>query len=64
VRRWDIGQSTQGQVDGVEIVKSGNNFTYSRKVVENRPWAARMNLFPIPQSETFSNHNLTQNTGW
>jgi hypothetical protein len=64
VRRWDIGQSTQGQVDGVEIIKSGNNFTYSRKTVENRSWAAKMNLFPIPQSETFSNPNLTQNTGW
>ena len=64
VRRWDIGQSTQGQVDGVEIVKSGNNFTYSRKSVESRSWSSKMNLFPIPQSETFSNPHLTQNTGW
>ena len=64
VRRWDIGQATQGQVDGVEIVRSGSHFTYSRKVVETRSWAARMNLFPIPQSETFCNPNLTQNTGW
>ena len=64
VRRWDIGQETQGQIDGVEIVKSGSQFTYSRKVVETRSWSSRMNLFPIPQSETFSNPNLTQNTGW
>ena len=64
VRRWDIGQATQGQIDGVEIIKSGNQLTYSRTVVETRPWAARMNLYPIPQSETFSNPNLTQNTGW
>jgi hypothetical protein len=64
VRRWDIGQSTQGQVDGVEIVKSGNSFTYSRKSVESRSWSSKMNLFPIPQSETFSNPHLTQNTGW
>ena len=64
VRRWNIGQETQGQIDGVEIVKSGNQFSYSRKVVENRSWSAKMNLYPIPQSETFCNPNLTQNTGW
>jgi hypothetical protein len=23
-----------------------------------------MNLYPIPQAETFNNPNLTQNTGW
>ena len=64
VRRWDIGQSTQGQVDGVKIQRSGNDFTYSRFTVKNRTWAAKMNLYPIPQSETFANTNLTQNTGW
>ena len=64
VRRWDIGQATQGQIDGVEIVKSGSQFSYSRKTVESRSWSAKMNLFPIPQSETFCNPNLTQNTGW
>ena len=64
VRRWDIGQATQGQIDGVEITKTGNQFSYKRVTVENRTWAAKMNLFPIPQSETFINANLTQNTGW
>ena len=64
VRRWNIGQSTQGQVDGVKIQRSGDGFTYSRFTVENRTWAAKMNLYPIPQSETFANPNLGQNTGW
>jgi hypothetical protein len=64
VRRWDIGQETQGQIDGVEIRKNGSTFTYSRKTVETRTWAARMNLYPIPQSETFNNTHLTQNNGW
>ena len=64
IRRWDIGQATQGQVDGVEITKVGSSFNYARKVVETRSWSAKMNLFPIPQTETFSNPNLTQNTGW
>ena len=64
VRRWNIGQSTQTQVDGVEIVKSGNHFSYARKTVESRNWSSKMNLYPIPQSETFNNPNFTQNAGW
>ena len=64
IRRWNIAQSVMGQVDGVEIVKNGSNLSYSRKVVETRTWAEKMNLYPIPQEETFNNPNLTQNTGW
>lgn len=64
VRRWKIGQSVMGQIDGVEIVKNGSNLSYSRKMVETRTWSDKMNLYPIPQAETFNNPNLTQNTGW
>ena len=64
VRRWKMGQSVMGQIDGVEIVKSGSDLSYSRKMVETRTWSEKMNLYPIPQAETFNNPNLTQNTGW
>ena len=64
VRRWKIGQSVMDQIDGVEIVKNGSNLSYSRKMVESRTWSEKMNLYPIPQAETFNNPNLTQNTGW
>ena len=65
VRRWNIGQATQGQIDGVEITRSGGKYDYKRMTVETRTWAARQNLFPIPQSELFCNPNLNpQNTGW
>ena len=65
VRRWDIGQSTQGRIDGVEITRSGGQFTYKRTVVENRTWSSRQNLYPIPQAELFCNPNLNpQNPGW
>ena len=65
VRRWGIGASTQTQVDGVNIVQTGNGLEYSRKIVEKRTWADRMNLYPIPQSELFCNPNLNpQNIGW
>ena len=64
IRRWSIAQSVMGQLDGVEIIKNGATLTYSRKTVETRTWADKMNLYPIPQAETFNNPNLTQNTGW
>ena len=65
VRRWNIGATTQTQVDGVNVVATSTGFDYSRKIVETRVWAERMNLYPIPKSELFSNQNLNpQNTGW
>jgi len=65
VRRWNIGQATQGRIDGVEITRSGGKSEYKRMTVETRTWSARQNLFPIPQSELFCNPNLNpQNTGW
>lgn len=64
IRRWNIAQSVMGQLDGVEIVKNGSTLEYSRKVVETRTWSEKMNLYPIPQAETFNNPNLTQNKGW
>ena len=65
VRRWDIGLSTQGQVDGVQITRNGSKYEYKRITVEKRTWAPRMNLYPIPQSELFCNTNLLpQNKDW
>ena len=65
VRRWNIGQATQGQIDGVEITRNGGKYDYKRTTVETRTWSSRQNLFPIPQSELFCNPNLKpQNTGW
>ena len=64
IRRWGIASGVMGQLDGVEIVREGAAFSYKRKVVETRTWFDKMNLYPIPQSETFNNPNLTQNSGW
>ena len=64
IRRWGIASGVMGQLDGVEIVKNGAALSYKRKVVETRTWSDKMNLYPIPQAETFNNPNLTQNTGW
>ena len=65
VRRWKIAQTTQTQIGGVNIVKTGSDYEYSLKSVETRTWAEKMYLYPIPQSELFCNPNLNpQNTGW
>ena len=65
VRRWKIAPTTQTQINGVEIVKEGTDLVYSLKNIETRPWADKMYLYPIPQSELFCNPNLNpQNTGW
>ena len=65
VRRWKIAPTTQTQINGVEILKEGTNLVYSLKNIETRPWADKMYLYPIPQSELFCNPNLNpQNTGW
>lgn len=64
VRRWKIGSSTQDKINGVKIIKSGDELEYSLFKVESRTWAEKMNLYPIPQKEVFSNSNLTQNMGW
>ena len=65
VRRWKIGSATQGQIDGVNILKVGEKLEYSRATVERRTWADRMYLYPIPQKELFCNENLNpQNAGW
>ncbi len=65
VRRWKIGDSTQKVINGVQIVRAGEKKEYSLIKVESRPWADRMYLYPIPQSELFCNPNLApQNKGW
>ena len=64
IRRWKIASNVMDKLEGVEIVKSGNAYVYSRKTVESRTWSDKMYLYPIPQAETFNNPNLTQNSGW
>lgn len=65
IRRWCIGSDTQKSISGVRITKDNSGFKYSRFMVENRVWNDRMNLYPIPQTELFTNPNLNpQNVGW
>ncbi len=65
VRRWKIAADSQKAIYGVQILAGADGKDYSRVLVENRTWADRMYLYPIPQSELFCNTNLgPQNPGW
>jgi hypothetical protein len=65
VRRWKIGtEMFNGNLRGVQIQKiNDTQFSYTPKTVESRTYEEKMNLYPIPYSETVK-ANLTQNPGW
>ncbi|RIH62996.1 RagB/SusD family nutrient uptake outer membrane protein [Mariniphaga sediminis] len=64
IRRWKIGASTK-DIYGVEVAKNETGtLSYSTKLVENRIWEDKMNLYPIPQTELFINQSLVQNKDW
>jgi hypothetical protein len=65
ILRWKLGADRiGGTVYGVDVVKSGSTFSYSRKVVEQRYFdPARMYLYPIPNTEVY-NMGISQNPGW
>ena len=62
VKRWKIANDVLNEdLLGMTIVKTGDNqFTYTRKVVEQRFFSDKMYLYPIPYSETVKT-NLEQN---
>ena len=66
VRRWMIGHETQKVVHEVDIVLADDDLTksYSSRKIENRAWADRMNMMPIPQTEINRCPSLVQNWGW
>ena len=66
VRRWMIAPTTLGvPLRGVDITKNANGtFTYRPIKVEDRVFAPKMYLYPIPQSELNIAKALVQNPLW
>lgn len=67
VRRWKIIDKVDKLVTGMEIIKSGNTYNYSRFVVEKRAsWHDRFLIYPIPTAELriIPNFSENQNPGW
>lgn len=65
VRRWKKGEDFFNKpVSGIQITKSGTTLTYTPFQVENRVFADKNYLFPIPQSELNRTTKLKQNPGY
>jgi starch-binding outer membrane protein, SusD/RagB family len=69
VRRWRLHDDANPDkvtedVYGMQITNDDGTLSYSKKLVDDRTWADKMYLYPIPYNETKINPNLTQNTGW
>ncbi|WP_353719164.1 RagB/SusD family nutrient uptake outer membrane protein [Dyadobacter sp. 676] len=67
VRRWKIANTTENvPAYGVEVGKSGNTFTYTRKeALTGRSFADKQYWLPIPRTEIqASNNQLEQNPGY
>lgn len=64
VRRWKVADKALSRpIYGMKIVKNGNNFTYSRIKVQDRPFEPKMYLYPIPEKEIWKT-GMKNNPGW
>jgi hypothetical protein len=65
ILRWKLGeQLIGGTIYGIDVVKSGSDFIYTRKTIEERFFdPARMYLYPIPTKE-IQVMGIEQNPGW
>jgi hypothetical protein len=64
VRRWKKGSIFSNPVRSVSIALNGSNFVYTPTKLEDRVYdPAKMNWYPIPQSE-ITKTGWEQNPGW
>jgi hypothetical protein len=49
---------------GMQITKSGNQFTYEKIELQKLNFKDNLYLFPLPQSEVGLNPEMLQNPGW
>lgn len=65
VRRWMIAdQVLGGPVRKLKIVKTGDTFTYTPEILENRVFEKKMYFYPIPMSEINKMPLMVQNPLW
>lgn len=64
ILRWKQGPEHIGSpIYGVDVIKNGDNYTYSKAKVEDRLFESRMYYYPIPKTEVY-NLGIKQNPGW
>ena len=65
IRRWKIGGTIDGHMmHGMQITKSGNNYTYKVINVTPRYFKDIYYYFPIPTDDVTFNPKLLQNPGY
>lgn len=65
IRRWKIAKDVlNGQLKGMNIVKSGSSLSYQIIPVQDVSFDGNRNWYPIPYAELNKNPNLGQNEGW
>lgn len=63
VRRWkDLDETAD--IYGVKVVKNGDDFEYTKFLLESRAITDNLYFYPIANTERFKNPNLGQNPGW
>lgn len=63
LRRWkDLDESKD--IYGIKIVKTGDEITYTKFLMEQRKIEDKLYFYPIANAELFKNGNLQQNPGW
>ena len=64
LRRWNVAvEALARPIYGMDITKDGGKFVYTRKVAQNRVFAEKMYLYPIPEGEVWKT-NIENNPGW
>ena len=64
VRRWKVAEKALSRpIYGVNITKDGDNVRYTRTVAQNRVFASKMYLYPIPEEEIWKT-GMANNPGW
>lgn len=65
IRRWKEGELTE-EILGLSLVldQESGEISYTRDVVQERPWDDKYYWYPYSEYERYKNHNLIQNPGW
>jgi hypothetical protein len=65
VRRWNVAEAALARpIYGMEVtLDASSNPLYARKVVQQRVFAGKMYLYPIPETEVWKT-NIDNNQGW
>ena len=64
VRRWNVAEKALARpIYDIDVTLNGDKTIYSRKIAQERVFAPKMYLYPIPEGEIWKT-NIENNPGW